>query len=243
MHTFYLPPEKWQEPYCLEPDEAHHLSRVLRITPGEKIRVLDGLGRMGIFQVRVSSRKEAGLFPENIWRVPRPQTRLHLALGWNKSFRRSWLLEKAVELGVWKLVFWNGRNSQGRMDQASQDNWHKKIVAAAKQSRNPWFPEPVFLSGNVLELLQYARNIPVRIVLWEQENKNNLMSLYQAEPRQDRLVAIGPEGGITRDELQVLVQDGFKTACLGPRVLRWETAALSVLCLDMFFRHSEEGTH
>uniref|UniRef100_UPI0025B89924 RsmE family RNA methyltransferase n=1 Tax=Desulfonatronospira sp. TaxID=1962951 RepID=UPI0025B89924 len=122
MHTFYLPPEKWQEPYCLESDEAHHLSRVLRISAGEKIRVLDGRGRLGIFEVRTSSRKEAGLFPENIWRVPKPQTRLHLALGWNKSSRRSWLLEKAVELGVWRLVFWTGKNSQGRMDNAGYEN-------------------------------------------------------------------------------------------------------------------------
>jgi len=243
MHTFYLPPEKWQEPYCLESDEAHHLSRVLRISAGEKIRVLDGRGRLGIFEVRTSSRKEAGLFPENIWRVPKPQTRLHLALGWNKSTRRSWLLEKAVELGVWRLVFWTGKNSQGRMDNASYQNWHKKIVTAAKQSRNPWFPEPVFLSGNVQELVQYARNIPVRIALWEQECQDDLVSLYQAGPEPDRVVAIGPEGGLTQEELQVLMQAGFKPASLGPRVLRWETAALSVLCLDMFFRHREEGKH
>ncbi len=243
MHTFYLPPEKWQKPYCLEPDESHHLSRVLRISPGQKVRVLDGRGKVGIFEVRVSSRKEAGLLPENIWSEPEPQTRLHLALGWNKSFRRSWLLEKAVELGVWRLVFWTGKNSQGRMDNASYENWHKKIVAAAKQSRNPWFPEPVFLPGTVKDLTQYARDIPVGIALWEQERENDLMSLYQTSSGLDRMVVIGPEGGLTEDEIRALMQAGFKTAALGPRVLRWETAALSVLCLDMFFRHSKEGNN
>jgi len=236
MHTFYLSPEKWTEPYVLDQDEAHHLSRVLRMGPGQKVRILDGQGRMGFFLVQNCTRKEVLLEPEQIWTRPEPSRKLHLALGWNKSSRRSWLLEKAVELGAWRVVFWTGQNSQGRMERFRTDNWHKRLVSAAKQSINPWIPEIVCLRQGIHELITYAGSIPAKLVLWEQEKVQSLLDAYLQNKSPERVVVVGPEGGLTRQELEELNQAGFVSACLGPRVLRWETAALSVLCLDMLLQ-------
>ncbi len=233
MHTFYLSHDKWQEPYRLEQEEAHHLSRVLRIMPGSRVYLTDGLGRMGVFVVEKCTNKVVLLAPEKIWQEPEPALRLHLALGWNKSSRRFWLLEKAVELRAWKIIFWSAKNSQGKVDLSRAENWHKKLLAAAKQSRNPWLPGLVFLSGGIDELVSYAREIPAKIVLWEQEKKKNLVDMYLHGLDDEKVVVIGPEGGIDPDEVRELTSSGFISATLGRGVLRWETAALSVLCLDM----------
>ncbi len=233
MHTFYLSPEKWRDPYRLEQEEAHHLSRVLRIMPGSRVYLMNGMGRMGIFAVEKCTKKEVLLAPEGIWQEPEPAIRLHLALGWNKSSRRFWLLEKAVELRAWKIIFWSAKNSQGDMDRTRAENWHKRLLAAAKQSRNPWVPELIFIPGGVTELTSYARELPCRIVLWEQERRNNLLDIYLRSKDQERAVVVGPEGGIDPREHQALNAAGFDSATLGPGVLRWETAALSVLCLNM----------
>jgi len=242
MHTFYLPPEKWQDPFILEQDEAHHLSRVLRIRPGEEVRLLDGQGRKGVFQVLECSRRQVLLQPQEIDLEQEPASRLHLALSWTKSSRRFWLLEKAVELGAWKIIFWEGRNSQKGMDRADFHNWSKRIRAAAKQCGNPWFPELLFLPGGVRAVADHAREMPERIVLWEQESARTLMDLYREGLSGDRIVVTGPEGGLSAREMQELESAGFIPASLGPRVLRWETAVLCVLSLDMFFRDNTSKT-
>ncbi len=215
------------------------MSRVLRIGPGKKVRIIDGQGGTGIFQVIKSSKKEVQLSPEQTWRVPPPEPRLHLALGWQKSTRRAWLLEKAVEMGAWNLVFWTGDTSQGHMDRASLSNWHKRLLAAAKQSSNPWIPGMVFMSRGLGELIDYARNITGKIMLWEGETGLDLLEFYRQSASKEKIAVIGPEGGLKPQETEQLSQAGFCPVSAGSRILRWETAALTVLCLDMLYR--EQG--
>ena len=61
LNTFYLAPDLWQEPFILEGEEAHHLLTVLRSRPGQKLRLIDGLGGWGIFTLEKGERKKAYL--------------------------------------------------------------------------------------------------------------------------------------------------------------------------------------
>ena len=234
--TFFLEPGSWREPFTLTGAEAHHLSKVLRLTPGKQVRLTDGRGRTGIFTVEGITRTKVSLSPGEIRSWPEPRSKVYLALAWNKSFRRSWLLEKAVELGVWQIILWQARHSQGRTKDAGQGNWQGKMIAAAKQGENPWVPKLIFLHGGVHELLEYSTDVESRIVLWEDEKEKSLIDYYrQQQQPEEKIIAVGPEGGLAREEVHALTRSGFESLSLGPRVLRWETAALAPLYLDMLF--------
>lgn len=233
--TFFLEPEKWREPFSLTGSEAHHLTRVLRVNRGQKVRLTDGRGRTGIFTVQDISGKEVSLSREEIRSWPEPQSKIYLALAWNKSFRRSWLLEKAVELGAWKIILWQARYSQGRTKDARQDNWQGKMISAAKQGENPWIPELIFLHQGVHDLISCSKDMESRIVLWEEEKEEYLINYYQEQKPLEKIIVVGPEGGLAREEVDALKESGFVSLSLGPRVLRWETAALAPLYLDMLF--------
>lgn len=235
LNTFFLEPEKWSEPFILEGPEKQHLAKVLRITPGQKVRLIDGRGRTGLFTVHEISKKRVLLSKEKITLWPQPRSKVHLALAWNKNFRRSWLLEKGVELGAWKIILWQARHSQGKAKKASQENWREKMIAGAKQCENPWLPELAFMHEGIEQVISYSIGIESKILLWEQETKAGLLDYYQIHKPLEKIIVVGPEGGLAGEEVDMLTASGFTSLSLGSRVLRWETAALAPLMLDMLF--------
>jgi len=237
MHTFYLAPQNWKPPYILEGQEAIHLIKVLRIQPGTTVKLLDGKGRLGLFKLEQVKKKKAYLQPVKIWSQDTPVKKISLALGWNRSIRRSLILEKAVELKAWQIIFWRGQFSQGRPAGAPKDNWMNRLIAAAKQSQNPWLPEILNLSG-LSELIHYAKHFKQKIVLWEKCSPENILTGQDLSREEKNLVVIGPEGGLSMDEINKLTQNGFQIFSLGTSVLRWETAA--ILCLGLHYLEQEK---
>ncbi len=231
MRTFFLPPEHWCEPWRLSGQEAKHLVKVLRIQAGETIRLMDGLGREGIFSVTSTGRNDVFLAPESIIRHEPPQSRVTLALGYTKALRRSWLLEKAVELEAGALWFWQGEYSQVRLSPEHPENWRRQMEAGAKQSLNPWLPELESLPGGVSELASRSSTFKRRYLLWEDEGPDNLLDPHELAEPGNSLLALGPEGGFSPHEVSFLRDQGFCSVSLGRRILRWETAAL--LCLGL----------
>jgi len=169
-----------------------------------------------------------------------------LALGWNKSARRGWLLEKAVELDCAGILFWESARSQGAMPGEAKDSWRGQLIAGAKQCGNPWLPELAMAPGGVDALIEAARHFDRRWLLWESPDIHRCLTVADiaaeagtvdgeaAAGKADRarqIFVLGPEGGITEDEAGRLQAAGFTAVTLGPRPLRWETAAL--LCLGL----------
>lgn len=235
LNSFYCPPEQWREPLTLEDGEAHHMLKVLRTTPGTLVRIFDGKGREGLFRVMKADRQRAVLEPESITEHERPRPRLALVLGWNKSARRDWLLEKAVELeaaGVW---FWQASRSQGRVPDRPKETWQSKLVAAAKQCANPWLPELATLDS-LDALVSAASTFSSRYLLWEEPGCAVLDPDTDLSGEGDMLMVLGPEGGLEEAEAEALMQAGFNPRSLGRRILRWETAALLGLGLAFWTR-------
>jgi 16S rRNA (uracil1498-N3)-methyltransferase len=97
LNSFYLPPENWNSPFMLEGGEAKHLGKVLRTRVGDTVRLFDGCGREGLFTVTGITKSKVQLELNEEKTIPDTRN-ITLAIGWNKSSRRNWILEKSVEL-------------------------------------------------------------------------------------------------------------------------------------------------
>jgi len=235
---FYLPPEKWREPFVLEGGEARHLLTVLRAAPGAQVRLFDGMGRDGLFVVTKADKRRAVLTPVELRHAPKAAKGMTLAVGFSKASRRDWLLEKAVELGAESVLFWQARRSQGRVPDAPKPGWTDTLVAAAKQCGASWLPALSVLPGGVQDLAGLGASFASRVLLWENEED---AVLTQADLSGRTLAVIGPEGGFEDEEAQTLRAAGFASRHLGSTTLRLETAALLVLGLHYHARTLATG--
>ena len=243
MHSFYLEPQGWPDEdgrgCTMEGQEARHLSKALRIREGETVRLLDGAGRTGEVRVEASGKNAVELVMLGHQLHPRKAGRCFLAAAYTKAARRSWLLEKSVELEAGGIWFWQAEHSQAKVPEASKENWQDQLIAGAKQCRNPWLPELDTIRNGAAELIARAEGFSGRYLLLEDESTDKMLSLEDLEPVRrtggngDFIFVMGPEGGLSEAEVRLFMQAGFKSVSLGRRVLRWETAGL--LCLGLAY--------
>lgn len=230
---FYLSPELWRPPFALEGQEAHHLARVLRVRPGEDVRLLDGQGREGLFRVEEIRKDRVKLARLSEILHPAPACRAILAVGWSKNARREFFLEKAVELGAAEIWFRRARRSQGRMPEEPTRAMHAQLIAGAKQCGNPYLP---VLRVFPDEAEDPARRLPEarRVLLLEPGGDCPLLGPAQIGRQGNTVYLIGPEGGFAPEETAFFLNAGYAPASLGERPLRWETAALMCLSLHQW---------
>jgi 16S rRNA (uracil1498-N3)-methyltransferase len=145
-----------------------------------------------------------------------------------------WAIEKCTELGVTKIIPFIAARTEKHLAQAAQkraERWRRLATQASEQSRRSTPPEVADpIKFDQLVATDRNRDVPVRIVLAESETALSLASsLTQAHGR--IILAVGPEGGWTPGELQKFTQSGWKSATLGPTILRAETAAIAALAI------------
>jgi 16S rRNA (uracil1498-N3)-methyltransferase len=225
INSFYCPPERWNEPFVLDSGETQHLAKVLRTPLGATVRLFDGHGREGLFRFMSADRKGALLELQSVTVHERPQTQLVVALGWNKAGRRDWLLEKAVEMEVAGLWFWQASRSQGHVPEQPKDSWQPKLVAAAKQCANPWLPDLATFS-DLKSLVKASQFYSRRFLLSEAPSEKLIDPVLDLGGQGNVLMVLGPEGGLGNTEVEAFISAGFMPRSLGSRILRWETAAL-----------------
>jgi 16S rRNA (uracil1498-N3)-methyltransferase len=215
-------------------DHADHLCRVLRAEIGQQYDIATPAGvRLG----RIVSVKEGSVdfllsdFLPN-QKVITPEITLALAVF--KFDRMEWAIEKCTELGVTKIIPFIAARTEKHLAQAAQkraERWRRLATQASEQSRRSTPPEIADpIKFDQLVATDRNRDVPVRIVLAESETVLSLASsLTQAHGR--IILAVGPEGGWTPGELQKFSQSGWKSATLGPTILRAETAAIAALAI------------
>lgn len=231
VHSFYLPTPQWQAPFILNGPEAHHLSRVLRVKAGHQVRLFDGQGRSGRFQVERLEKNQAFLLPLTEEYTPLPATRCTLAAGFSKALRRGWFLEKAVELGAHALWFWQGDFSQATLPDEEKSTWKASLVAGAKQCENPWLPDLQMLQGGTGALIARAAEFDRVVILYEGDTGGRILCKEDLAGPGSVLLVIGPEGGFSPREIAAFSGAGLPLVSMGKGILRWETAA--VLALGM----------
>lgn len=213
---------------ALTGDHADHLIRVLRARVGQEFDIATGaVVRRGRIVSIACTRVEFELGEEVSVASPAHVT---LLLAVFKFDRMEWAIEKCTELGVARIVPVIARRTDAHLAAASAkraDRWRRLAVQASEQSRRATPPE---IAAAVK--LKEATSLPgaLRIVLAESENQTPLCdALTSAEG--EILLAVGPEGGWTEDELQLFQEAGWIRASLGPRILRAETAAIAATAI------------
>ena len=223
---FICPPSDWGETCVLTGGEAKHLINVLRMKPGQVVRLFDGEGSTGLFEITGIDKKRASLRSQSPWDKIDDSTGLCLAVAWNKSSRRSMLLEKAVELGADRILFWQAEFTQGKLPDQAKENWQDKLIQAAKQCGRAMLPQVEIVSHGLDGLLALSKEFDRSYVLWESEQPENLLAESDFPLHSKTLVLIGPEGGFHANEIKAVKSAGIAPKSLGTSILRWETAAM-----------------
>jgi 16S rRNA (uracil1498-N3)-methyltransferase len=202
--------------------EAHHLIHVMRAHVGDRVVLFDGSGKEYEASVADLSRSAAELSVEAGREVDRELPfRLTLGVALPKGDRQRWLAEKAVELGVYELVLLKTERSVTSSWPSVQKRLHRTVVEASKQCRRNRLLQ---ISGPVTWVDFVTRAVEKETCLMAHPGSASIGTL----PRGDYCVAIGPEGGLTDEEVTLANDHGWKSVGLGPRVLRIETAALAL---------------
>ncbi|MFN2338284.1 MAG: 16S rRNA (uracil(1498)-N(3))-methyltransferase [Gammaproteobacteria bacterium] len=209
---------------------AHHVARVLRMKPGAPLQLFDGRGNeadaclASVDKRRVSAHIEALLD-----RNAESPLRLVLGQGISRGERMDFTLQKSVELGVTRIAPLWTEHSQVQLGgdrlEKRMEHWRGVIISACEQSGRNVVPEldaPVRLSDWVAELDGEELGL-----LLDPLQSASLAEL-SAPVGMVRLL-VGPEGGLSDNEVHCAREAGFVGIKLGPRILRTETAALATL--------------
>lgn len=207
--------------------------RVLRLKPGAEVRLFDGCGRHGMFQISSVNRGSAMLRQISEFFEAPQVTRCTMAAGFSKALRRGWFMEKTVELGAFAVWFWRGDYSQSALPDAEKGKWKEALVSGAKQCETAYLPTLALLPGGVNDIVDRLGEFDRAFMLYEGDTGGRLMQKDDLAFCGNLLLVVGPEGGFSPAEVAALAGAGVTPVSLGNRILRWETAA--VLTLGMAF--------
>ena len=217
----------------LDGAEGRHAVTVVRLAPGEDVVLVDGAGRRARGTVTAVSGKDAlDVDVVAVVDEPEPAPRLVVVQALAKGDRGETAVETMTEVGVDEVVPWAAARcvTRWRADRADKAlaRWRSTAQAAAKQSRRARFPviAPVASTDEVVSRLAAAA---VAVVLHE-EAAEPLASLLPPSAG-EIVVVVGPEGGITPEELAAFAAAGASAYRIGPAVLRTSTAGTAALAV------------
>jgi len=209
--------------------EAHHLAHVMRAAVGDEITLFDGSGREFRARIERVGRSEIEASILETLAVDRELTvRVTLAVALPKGDRQAWLVEKAVELGVTRLIPLQTMRGVAQPVDKALERLRRGVIEAAKQCGRNRLLE-IAPSQSWTELVgSTPRNI------WRgfahpggQIRLGSIAASSTAGPRiDDCILGIGPEGGFTDEEVATAQAAGWHSIDLGSRILRVETAAI-----------------
>src|SRR5579883_650413 len=244
MHRFFFTPDGPLAPgdLVLLPEQiAHQVRDVLHIAVGEQLILLDNSGDELLGHVTKSGRGEVTVEIEQ--RRPgksESPVRIILCQGLLKSARFEWVLEKGTELGVASFVPLLCRRSMSGLEEtgpAKLQRWQRIIQEAAEQCGRARLPELL----PIRPLMHALNDIPpdaIALIPWEEEHITSLRTALQAARKPAKspitvMLFIGPEGGLTEEEVILAQRHSVQPVTLGPRILRAETAALAAIANTM----------
>lgn len=215
----------------LEAEEAHHLMHVMRARPGEEVILFDGSGAQWRATITRLGRSEVELRLLDRDDVDRELPfELTLSVALPKGERQRWLVEKAVELGVRRLVPMTTERGVAQPVEKALVRLRRAVIEASKQcGRNRLMEIAAPLTaGELLTTPPVGDSI---YALADPSGRQSLQALFaghSANKARSVCFAIGPEGGFSGDELRLAELSGWPVVSLGPRIMRIETAALFV---------------
>ena len=235
MQLFYTPDIESDE-YTLSSEESRHAIGVLRLRTGDPIWLTDGRGIL--FRAVVVEPSAKASVVRVVERFPdhgRKPYRLHIAIALTKNTDRyEWFLEKATEIGVDRITPIDCDRSQRRS--VKHERSEKVILSAVKQSLKAYVPllDPLTSSESFIRS-DYGPSLKFIAHCDEKtgDARRELFRELSADPGENYVVMIGPEGDFSPAEVELAAQNGFIPVSLGESRLRTETAGIMVASLAM----------
>ncbi|OYD14180.1 hypothetical protein CH330_09225 [candidate division WOR-3 bacterium JGI_Cruoil_03_51_56] len=210
--------------------EAHHISRVLRHQPGDRIYATDGLGAEYELELRrVEPARVIGAILSSRFRPREPGCRLTIAPGIIKGDRLRRVVEGITQLGVSEVIPLRTRRTVAGLSEKRLDRLRKVAVGAMKCSTRTVLPRIC----DAMELNELANRIggyDLALVAYEEEQNLGLADVL-IPGAESVLLVVGPEGGFEPEEVNVLVAAGARCFSMGPRRFRAETAGVVAVAL------------
>ncbi|MBE5865306.1 MAG: 16S rRNA (uracil(1498)-N(3))-methyltransferase [Lachnospiraceae bacterium] len=239
MYQFFVEPGQINEndrSVIITGTDVNHIKNVLRMKVGEELAVSNGIDgreyRCGIVSLGEDAVEcELRFIKEDAVELP---VKVTLFQGLPKADKMELIIQKAVELGVTEIVPVATKRCVVKLDDkkaaAKVARWQSIAEAAAKQSKRGIIPQVLPVQSFKLALKQ-AAEMDVRLIPYElasgMEHTRELLG--RLKPGQSVAVFIGPEGGFEESEIALAGENGVESITLGKRILRTETAGMTVL--------------
>ena len=242
MYQFFVEP--WaigEKQIRITGKDVNHIKNVLRMSPGEEISVrCSSQGkeyRCGIEEI-TQDEVICTLYFIKEEDVELP-SKIYLFQGLPKSDKMEMIIQKAVELGVYEIIPVATKRAVVKLDAKKSEQklarWQAISEAAAKQSKRALIPK-VQRVMTFCEALEYAKKREVRLIPYEMaEGMENTRELLEGiAPGKEIAIFIGPEGGFDEKEIAMAMEKQVTPITLGRRILRTETAGMTVLAWLMY---------
>ncbi len=240
MHHFFVEQKQIRENEIrIEGSDVNHIRNVLRIRPGEQISVSSGSAR---YRCEVVRLEEDSVTAKILWKQEKDtelSCRISLFQGLPKGDKMELIVQKAVELGAFEIIPMATKRSVVRLDEkradSKQKRWSAIAESAAEQSMRTIVPEVRPLMS-FAEAVSYAAGFTQKFIPYERaEDMDETKAAFSAiRPGDTVAVFIGPEGGFDEEEIALAKSAGVRPLTLGRRILRTETAGMTVLSILMF---------
>ncbi len=211
----------------LEDEEAHHAIKVLRLNTGEIIKISDGVGNWVSGPIVEIAKKELFISITERGQIQAAKPELVLVQAITKSDRNKEMLELAVEAGVDRIIPWQSERSISKWQSDSEQKWQVGIKQSCKQARQVKLPQLMqVMSTN--EVIKSIGEGGFGIVFHEGAS-TKFSDLTIPNSQSSVYLVIGPEGGISEQELLSFQNNGSKVVRLGDTVLRSAHAGFAAL--------------
>lgn len=241
MYHFFVPPQQVEKPWIhIAGSDVNHIKNVLRMRIGEQVKVSDSTGTCYLTEIKEfgDGKAELWILEEEKAETELP-SRMILFQGLPKADKMEWIVQKSVELGVSEIVPVAMGRCVVKLDEKKAakkvQRWNAIAESAAKQSGRAMVP----VVQNVMhmqEAMEYASQTDVVLIPYElAKNMEETRKVISAINKgQSIAVFIGPEGGFETEEVEAVLEKGGHAITLGKRILRTETAGLTMLSLLMY---------
>lgn len=250
MHWFYVENGQIGEhTITITGNDVNHIKNVLRMQKGEKLIICDGQGTDYYCSIADFSKDEviAEILEMNDTKTEL-NTKIYLFQGLPKKDKMELIIQKAVELGVHEVIPVSMKRCVAKIEdkkkeQKKLERWQTIATSAAKQSGRGMIPKVQGVMS-FRDALEKAKELEFTIIPYEQaEGMAKSKKLIEKACKKKSIgIFIGPEGGFDDAEIQKAREAGFSTISLGKRILRTETAGLTILSILMFQIETEEAT-
>ena len=220
--------------------EARHIINVLRMIKGETLIIMDGKGQLFEATIETLHYKEVKVkIDKSIPSPPPSPIEISLAQALIKTHPMDYLIQKVTELGISSIHLFYSERTVIKLKpehiRNKMDHWMEIMKSACKQcgrANLPGLNTPLPFEELIKKALDKKT---LKMLLWEDEDKVDLKKLLRSlRPLPHILAIVGPEGGFTSNEINLAREAGFQIISLGNRILRAETAAVSLISIIQY---------